>query len=94
LKEHDKCVPTEASIEFEVIDGAGEIVNCGLSLVYEEPNHVVVERNCKGASSRRDMSVGESILSIAAGYLSNVLRFLWLGVVFFMVYGFSKIFVK
>ncbi|KAG7544875.1 Toll/interleukin-1 receptor homology (TIR) domain [Arabidopsis suecica] len=41
-QEHHHCVPTEASIKFKVRDGAGEIVNCGLSLVYEEPNHVVV----------------------------------------------------
>ncbi|KAJ4913870.1 Disease resistance protein (NBS-LRR class) family [Raphanus sativus] len=30
-REHLECVPTEASIQFEVRDGAGEIVNCGLS---------------------------------------------------------------
>ncbi|CAH8274158.1 unnamed protein product [Arabidopsis lyrata] len=93
-QEHHKYVPTEASIEFTVRHGAGEIVNCGLSLVYEEPNHVVVEGNCNGTSSRREVSVGESILSFAAGYLSNVLRFMWLGVVFFMVYGFARFFVR
>lgn len=93
-RENHKCVPTEASIEFEVRDGAGEIVNCGLSLVYEQPNHVVGEGNCNGTSSRRKVSVGESILRFAAGYLSNVLRFMWLGVVFFMVYGFARFFVR
>ncbi|KAG2241963.1 hypothetical protein Bca52824_096194, partial [Brassica carinata] len=50
-REHHVCVPTEASIEFEVRDGAGEIVNCGLSLVYEEPNHVITEGDCNGTTS-------------------------------------------
>lgn len=36
--EGSQCVPTEATIKFQVIDGAGEIVNCGLSLEYVEPN--------------------------------------------------------
>ncbi|CAH8314914.1 unnamed protein product [Eruca vesicaria subsp. sativa] len=88
--EHQECGPTEASIKFKVIDGAGEIVNCGLSLVYEEPNHVVVEGDCSGTSSGRDWSVGESIVSSAAELLSIVLRYLWLGVVFFSVYGFAR----
>ncbi|XP_019089676.1 PREDICTED: disease resistance protein RPS4-like isoform X1 [Camelina sativa] len=71
-QEHHECVPTEASIEFEVRDGAGEIVNCGLSLVYEEPNHVVVQRNCNGTSSRRDFSGRNSVVvSFTAAYLSD-----------------------
>ncbi|CAH2076516.1 unnamed protein product [Thlaspi arvense] len=53
VEEHHKCVPTEASIEFQVRDGAGEIVNCGLSLVYEEPNHVVIEGNRIGTSFKK-----------------------------------------
>ncbi|KAL1215558.1 Disease resistance-like protein CSA1 [Cardamine amara subsp. amara] len=47
-QEHHRYVPTEASIKYEVRDGAGKIMNIGLSLVYEEPNHVVVEGNCNG----------------------------------------------
>lgn len=94
LKSH-KCVPTEASIEFEVRDGVGEIVNCGLSLVYEEPNHVVVEGNCNGTSLRRDFSAGNSKVSFAAGYLADALRFMCLGVVFFMgFYVFARFFVR
>uniref|UniRef100_A0A1J3FZ48 ADP-ribosyl cyclase/cyclic ADP-ribose hydrolase n=1 Tax=Noccaea caerulescens TaxID=107243 RepID=A0A1J3FZ48_NOCCA len=89
-QEHHECVPTEASIKFEVRDGAGEIVNCGLSLVYEEPNHVVIEGNCNGTSSRRVLSVGKSIVSFAAGFLSIVLRYLWVGAVFFSVCGLVK----
>ncbi|KFK22469.1 hypothetical protein AALP_AAs64007U000500 [Arabis alpina] len=72
-----ECVPPEASIEFKMRDGAGEIVSCGLSLVYEEPNHVVIEGNGNGATSRRDVSIGESTVSFAAGFLSLVLRFPW-----------------
>ncbi|XP_018451198.2 disease resistance protein RPS4 [Raphanus sativus] len=71
-REHQRCVPTDASIEFEVIGGAGagEIVNCGLSFVYEEPNHVVVEdRN--GTSS-----VGKSIRYSASRFWFIVLTFL------------------
>ncbi|XP_048634369.1 disease resistance-like protein CSA1 [Brassica napus] len=90
--EHHKCVPTEASIEFEVRDGAGEIVNCGLSLVYEEPNHAVTEGDYNGTSSRRDFSVGESIVSFAVRFVSTVLKYLWLLVAFFLVYGFAKFF--
>ncbi|KAH0915715.1 hypothetical protein HID58_030161 [Brassica napus] len=71
--EHQKCVPTEASIKFKVIDGAGEIVNCGLSLVYEEPNHVVVEGDCSGTSSGRGLSVVESTMSFATRFLSVIL---------------------
>ncbi|CAA7058285.1 unnamed protein product [Microthlaspi erraticum] len=89
-QEHHECVPTEASIKFEVRDGAGEIVNCGLSLVYEEPNHVVTEGNCNGTSSGRVLSVGKSIVSFGAGFLSVVLRYLLVGAVFFLVYGFAK----
>ncbi|KAH0900677.1 hypothetical protein HID58_040180 [Brassica napus] len=66
-REHLECVHTEASIEFKVRDGAGEIVNCGLSLVYEEPNHVVAEGDCNGTSARRDFSVEESILGFLLG---------------------------
>lgn len=88
--EHQKCVPTEASIKFKVIDGAGEIVNCGLSLVYEEPNHVVVEGDCSGTSSGRGLSVVESTMSFATRFLSVILRYLWLGVVFFSVFGFAR----
>ncbi|XP_023633917.1 disease resistance protein RPS4 isoform X2 [Capsella rubella] len=89
-QENHKCVPTEASIVFEVRDGAGEIVNCGLSLVYEEPNHVLVEGNCNGS----DISAGNSMVSFAAGYLSDAFRFMWLGVIFFMVYGLARFFVR
>ncbi|CAN7133254.1 unnamed protein product [Brassica rapa subsp. narinosa] len=88
--EHQKCVPTEASIKFKVIDGAGEIVNCGLSLVYEEPNHVVIEGDCSGTSSGRGLSVVESTMSFATRFLSVILRYLWLGVVFFSVFGFAR----
>ncbi|KAF3560189.1 hypothetical protein F2Q69_00017039 [Brassica cretica] len=71
-REHHQCVPTEASIKFEVKDGAGEIVNCGLSLVYDEPNDVVVAGNRDGALTRRDVSiVGETILSFAADVLRS-----------------------
>ncbi|KFK30249.1 hypothetical protein AALP_AA7G236900 [Arabis alpina] len=87
-RDHQKCVPTEAFIEFKVRDGLGEIVNCGLSLVYEEPNHVVSEGNSNETSSRRDVS----IVSVASGFLSIVLRFPWVGVVFFFVYGFARFF--
>ncbi|VVB10066.1 unnamed protein product [Arabis nemorensis] len=76
-QDHRECVPPEASVEFKVRDGAGEIVNCGLSLVYEEPNHVVIEGNCNETSSRTDLSMGESIVSFVAGFLSLVLRFPW-----------------
>ncbi|KAH0940600.1 hypothetical protein HID58_000237, partial [Brassica napus] len=86
--EHHKCVPTEASIEFEVRDGAGEIVNCGLSLVYEEPNHAVTEGDYNGTSSRRDFSVGESIVSFAVRFVSTVLKYLWLLVAFFLAWAF------
>ncbi|KFK31042.1 hypothetical protein AALP_AA6G060400 [Arabis alpina] len=87
-----ECVPPEASIEFKVRDGAGEIVNCGLSLVYEEPNHVVIEGNGNGDTSRRDVSIGESTVSFAAGFLSLVLRFTWVGIVLFFVCGFARFF--
>ncbi|KAG2319174.1 hypothetical protein Bca4012_054562 [Brassica carinata] len=90
--EHQKCVPTEASIKFKVIDGAGEIVNCGLSLVYEEPNHVVIEGDCSGTSSGRSLSVVESTMSSATRFLSVVLRYLWLGVVFFSVFGVARLY--
>ncbi|CAH8344265.1 unnamed protein product [Eruca vesicaria subsp. sativa] len=91
-REHHECVPTEASIEFEVRDGAGEIVNCGLSLVYEEPNHVVTEEECNEISSRRDFSVGLSIVSSAVRFLSTVLKYLWLVVALFLVFGFTRFF--
>ncbi|CAH8314856.1 unnamed protein product [Eruca vesicaria subsp. sativa] len=42
---HQKCVPTEATIKFQVIDGEGEIVNCGLSLEYEEPTQLKLEKD-------------------------------------------------
>ncbi|XP_056847778.1 disease resistance protein RPS4-like isoform X1 [Raphanus sativus] len=71
---HQKCVPTTASIKFKVIDGSGEIMNCGLSLVYEEPNHVVIEGDSNGTSSGRDLSVVESTVSSATRFLSVVLR--------------------
>ncbi|CAF2247710.1 unnamed protein product [Brassica napus] len=66
-REHQKCVPTDASIEFEVIDGAGKIMNCGLSLVYEEPNHVVIE------DSNGTSSVGESTVYSTARFYFIVL---------------------
>ncbi|XP_010437371.1 PREDICTED: disease resistance protein RPS4-like [Camelina sativa] len=91
-QEHHKYVPTEASIEFTVRHGAGEIVNCGLSLVYEESNYVVVEGNCNGTSSRRDLSVRYSVVSFTAAYLSDALRFMWPGVVFIMAYCFARFF--
>ncbi|XP_010555270.1 PREDICTED: inactive disease resistance protein RPS4-like [Tarenaya hassleriana] len=60
-KHSRKCVPTEAVIEFNVVrdDGTSEVegcqvVNCGLSLVYAEPNNVSCEQNPNG-SSRRDV---------------------------------------
>lgn len=41
-----KSIPTEASLEFYVSDEEGsEVVNCGLSLVYAEPQNVPVEAN-------------------------------------------------
>lgn len=92
-REHLECVHTEASIEFKVRDGAGEIVNCGLSLVYEEPNHVVAEGDCNGTSARRDFSVEESIVSFAVRFVSTVLKYLWLVVAFFLVYGFTRFFI-
>ncbi|KAJ0252250.1 ADP-ribosyl cyclase/cyclic ADP-ribose hydrolase [Hirschfeldia incana] len=82
--EQRKCVPTEASIEFEVRDGAGEIVNCGLSLVYEEPNHVVTEGDCNETSSTRDLSARESIASFCVRFVSTVLKYLRLVVAFFL----------
>ncbi|VVB10060.1 unnamed protein product [Arabis nemorensis] len=91
-RDNQKCVPTKASVDFKVRDGTGEIVNCGLSLVYEEPNHVVIEGNCNENTSRRDLSIGESIVSFAAGLLSDVLRFVWIGLVFFLAYGFARFF--
>nr|VDC98919.1 unnamed protein product [Brassica oleracea] len=87
---HQKCVPTEASIKFKVIDGSGEIMNCGLSLVYEESNHVVIEGDSDGTSSGRALSVVESTMSSATRLLSVVVRYLWLGVVFFSVFGFAR----
>ncbi|KAL0679241.1 hypothetical protein Bca4012_007222 [Brassica carinata] len=71
---HQKCVPTEASIKFKVIDGSGEIMNCGLSLVYEESNHVVIEGDSNGTSSGRALSVVECTMSSATRLLSVVLR--------------------
>ncbi|CAN8276389.1 unnamed protein product [Cochlearia groenlandica] len=85
---HRKCVPTKASIVFKVRDGAGEIVNCGLSLVYEEPNHVVVERNRNETSSKGDLSFGD----IVVRFLLDVFKFLLIGVVLFLVLGFAKLF--
>ncbi|CAN7082402.1 unnamed protein product [Brassica oleracea var. botrytis] len=89
-REHHKCIPTVASIEFEVRDGEGEIVNCGLSLVYEEPNHVVIEGSCN-RSSTRGCWVGECKVSFGVRLLFIVLRYLWPAVVFFLVYGFFHI---
>ncbi|VVB10062.1 unnamed protein product [Arabis nemorensis] len=82
LRDHQKCVPPEASIEFKVRDGTGDIVNCGFSLVYEEANHnhVVIEENYNETSQTRDFPVGERMLSIA-------------GVVF-LLYGFARFFIK
>ncbi|CAH8314779.1 unnamed protein product [Eruca vesicaria subsp. sativa] len=84
-REHQRCVPTKASIEFEVIEGAGEIVNCGLSFVYEEPKHVVIE-----GDSNRTSSVGESVVYSASRFLFAVLTCLC--VLFFSVYRFASFF--
>ncbi|CAH8363713.1 unnamed protein product [Eruca vesicaria subsp. sativa] len=54
------CVPTKASIKFEVTDGSKEvrsceIIKCGFSLVYESGSW-------EGSSRRENVSQGESVL--------------------------------